>query len=702
MKMISDESHSSRRHESGAGWSAGAMLFCCLALTVALFSPLLLSDTPFLCDDYTLVSTNLEGSSLSAERMLAQFEAPPYGVSQRYYRPLFHLSFAFDFLLGGAEPRVYYLMNCLYHGLTGWLLFMCLISLGAGRAWSTLAALVFLCHPVHIETVTWIAARSSSLAAIFTMGSLVCFVRYRRGFGIWFLFGCGVLFGLGLLTREVVVIVPAVVLAIDLLLGASLRDPEGRGRRGGWLHLLCPYLTLAIVMLLYLGAREHAVGGAASGYGEMLRNLAGGERVGKIVSSLSRHMVPVMASLNGNPALWMELLIGLPSALLILAALRLLWVRSCRGILLLAVVLFVLATLPSLPILDVSKDLMNSRLLYLASVGTSILLAAGGLVIGRGEGSRFFKLATSACLACVIVGGGGLLWFNQRGLIGAGKVCHAFLNAARESGASVLVVPRLEFFPYADREGEGFKNDSGACFAPAPEPRPEEESFKEKRDALSVLINLPLVVNGAYVFWGSVDVALLPLFGEPGIDVLYTELSTKLNREGSFFGPLLAEGVPVLKWNGEQLIPTALHDAGESSEVGRDAKMARAAPLGIVGLKNGPVFEAAEFRPIMELPVPENDTGAYRYRTLTTFGPNTVAAQPAREGQKLVFDPWNEAQSAPLFRALKTLKADAATHGLPLPDLDHIACLLYIEMLGDGRVIARTKHLLLRVNFGEG
>jgi len=698
---VQNESRDTRRESTGELIPAWVWLVAAVLGALLLFLPLILSQLPFLCDDYTVIATNIHKGKLSPDRILQQFVEPPAGVSDRYYRPFFYMSFALDFWIGQNNPLVYYLMNILFHALTAWLLYMMLRFLNAGPAWALLSMWIFLCHPVHIETVSWISARSSSLAALFTLGALASFARYRRTHHWPALLGTGLLFGSGLLTREVVVIVPGLMLVIDLFIKQPSPTTGSPPTPRPISRLLAPYLLAALILGAYLLARSFALGSSETGYTDLVKDLFQFKRIEQILIGFSRYFVPCMESLTGELALWKQLLVALPSLALLLMGLGRISIRARGGLGLLALCLFGFATLPGLPILQVNQDLMNSRMFYLPSAGLSILLAAGALSLGRGKADGVIRTLKIASATIVILGGAVLLVFNQQAVRAAGDEASEFLTQVRNAGVRTLVLPRTAFFPYADRDGDGIKNDATAYFAPLQ----EEESLTaakhsiEAEGALALLINAPRVVKGVYVFWGSLDMALLPLYGEPGIEVLYTEMSPIMHPEGSFFGPLLQDGIELLKWDGQQLRKVRPESIAADSEAGRDFEKAAPASLGTPDLHTSFSFPADAFKPVMTLPDSSEAGLTYRYRALTPFGASMVNAHPRREGDRLLFDPYNDPEAGPIFQALKLLKPNPAASSQSRDGTVSLPCFLMIESLKEGQVQARSRHLRFRIQF---
>jgi protein O-mannosyl-transferase len=102
-----------------------------------------------------------------------------------FYIPLTGLSLAFDFMLGGPNPRIFHLHNLILHLLNTILVFfLCLKILNLSRrnntpenekqpskAWimpaSFLTAVLFGLHPIHVESVAWATERKDLLNGFF-------------------------------------------------------------------------------------------------------------------------------------------------------------------------------------------------------------------------------------------------------------------------------------------------------------------------------------------------------------------------------------------------------------------------------------------------------------------------------------------------------------------------------------------------------
>jgi tetratricopeptide (TPR) repeat protein len=152
-------------------------------------------------------------------------------------RPVTMLSFALNHYAGGPQPYGYRLVNLALHALVGTALFVfscrLLTLLPAARAWRDSAlpiaaagTLVWLVHPVHAQVAAYIWQRSTSLSALFFLGSLLAYLEARWGAGRprWLLFAASAALGLLALGAKQ----NAGVLPLFMLLLEAAFHPEGR------------------------------------------------------------------------------------------------------------------------------------------------------------------------------------------------------------------------------------------------------------------------------------------------------------------------------------------------------------------------------------------------------------------------------------------------------------------------------------------
>jgi protein O-mannosyl-transferase len=129
--------------------------------------------------------------------------------------PLTWLSHMLDCQLFGLQSGFHHLTNELLHALATLLLFAFLNRASHARWPSAFVAFVFALHPLHVESVAWVAERKDVLSAFFWFLALYAYVRYSedRKPANYLLTFCA--FCLGLLAKPMIVTLPFVLLLLD-------------------------------------------------------------------------------------------------------------------------------------------------------------------------------------------------------------------------------------------------------------------------------------------------------------------------------------------------------------------------------------------------------------------------------------------------------------------------------------------------------
>ena len=131
------------------------------------------------------------------------------------WNPLIWLSFMFDYKLFGLNAGGYHVTNLILHIFSTLLLFW-LFNRMTGAIWrSAFVAALFALHPLHVESVAWIAERKDTLSAFFWMLTLCLYVHYtekpviRRYLPVFLCFACA------LMSKPMVITLPIVMILLD-------------------------------------------------------------------------------------------------------------------------------------------------------------------------------------------------------------------------------------------------------------------------------------------------------------------------------------------------------------------------------------------------------------------------------------------------------------------------------------------------------
>ncbi len=138
------------------------------------------------------------------------------------YHPITILTYAIDYSISGLAPYSFHLQSLLFHVLTTILVY-CFVQLLTGRMIAAvITALLFGLHPMHVESVAWVAGRKDVVYGAFFIASCISYLYYIRKGGsqkwIWYA-GSLVMFGCSILSKPVAVSLPITLLVIDLLEG---------------------------------------------------------------------------------------------------------------------------------------------------------------------------------------------------------------------------------------------------------------------------------------------------------------------------------------------------------------------------------------------------------------------------------------------------------------------------------------------------
>lgn len=189
-----------------------ALGFLLLLGTLLLYAPV--KDFEFVnYDDGRFVYNNPHVSSgFTAEGIKWAFTSADID----YWRPLSWLSHMLDVELFGLKAGGHHVTSVLWHTANVLLLYW-FVLLATNRMWPAfLVAALFGWHPVHVESVAWIAERKDVLSVFFWLGALICHVKQHQTNDRRFAFGTAACFLLGLMTKPMLVTLPFQLVLLDI------------------------------------------------------------------------------------------------------------------------------------------------------------------------------------------------------------------------------------------------------------------------------------------------------------------------------------------------------------------------------------------------------------------------------------------------------------------------------------------------------
>jgi protein O-mannosyl-transferase len=338
---------------------------------------------------------NLSGVKLIFISNVWQFMNP--STISNYYRPFHMLLHMLGYQISGLQPHAYHIINILFHCICT--IFVAVIGYRlTGRKWICVAAaLIFGLHPIHAESVAWIAAVPDPSCAAFYFAAFYLYLRdHENPERLRFIIASLFFLLLALLSKEMALTFPLVVIAADWLLHKKLR----------WSR----YAMIAGVFALYIALRLNALGSLAQGARLVKLSLA--EKFLSTIVFAGNYILKLFIphDINAfhvfNPTTSLYSPEFLPASLVLAAyGFGMWWLRRDR----IALFLFCFSLLTLAPVLDIRRlgeNAFADRYLYIPSFGSSILipLIASKIWGIKPKGVRIGELqAGICCLAAVLL-----------------------------------------------------------------------------------------------------------------------------------------------------------------------------------------------------------------------------------------------------------------------------------------------------------
>jgi len=162
-------------------------------------------------DDNSYITENPLITELSWEKIKTIFSTSYMG----HYHPLTLLSYSLEYLFFKLNPFVYHATNLILHLCNSLLVFWFIFLLTDSLLVSLVVALFFGIHPMHVESVTWVSERKDVLYSFFFLGSMICYLFYRRTKEMKYYYLLFFLFVLSLLSKVMAMTLPFVLLLFD-------------------------------------------------------------------------------------------------------------------------------------------------------------------------------------------------------------------------------------------------------------------------------------------------------------------------------------------------------------------------------------------------------------------------------------------------------------------------------------------------------
>jgi Flp pilus assembly protein TadD len=192
-------------------WIRACICICLALITWAVFGQTLRYDFVNYDDPRYVYQNTRITSGLSIANVGWAFTH----IHSENWHPLTTITHMLDCQLHGLKAGWHHFTNVLLHTLAVVLLFVALQRM-TGAIWrSAFVAAVFAVHPLHVESVAWIAERKDVLSAVFFMLTLLAYLHYTRAPSISRYLIVALVVALGLMSKPMLVTLPFVLLLLD-------------------------------------------------------------------------------------------------------------------------------------------------------------------------------------------------------------------------------------------------------------------------------------------------------------------------------------------------------------------------------------------------------------------------------------------------------------------------------------------------------
>jgi tetratricopeptide (TPR) repeat protein len=380
-----------------------------------------------------------------------------------FWHPLTLLSLMLDAAMFGMAPGAFHVTNLLLHMGGTLLLFLALRRMTGAAGRSALVAALFAVHPLHVESVAWVAERKDVLSTFFWMLTLWAWAGFaakgtRRAYWLTL-----VSFALGLMTKPMLVTLPVTLLLLDAwpLQRLAPARPEECRAWTSWIRRWWPLVREKIPFFALAGAAGLVAVFAEGAAVASLEAIPAWTRAANALVGGGTYLVRTIwpAGLTvfyPLPASTPPLAVAAAFLALAVITAASYWLRGRAPYLLVGWLWYLVTLLPVSGIVQIGTHAMADRYTYVPLVGMFVMLAWGGASL-VGPGRRRERAAGVAAAAIVLAFAvaaraqvdtwkdSGALWAHALAVTpGSYYAQHGMGSLLREQGKAREAVPYLQ------------------------------------------------------------------------------------------------------------------------------------------------------------------------------------------------------------------------------------------------------------------
>ena len=404
----------------GRDKNTGSLLLLCIGLVAIILGCYMqVGHHQFLnLDDNGYVTSNPHvAGGITGENVIWAFTSLDEVTGN--WHPITWLSHMADVQFYGMNPRGHHLTSVVIHAISSLLLLLFLFRC-TGSLWqSSFVAALFALHPLHVESVAWVAERKDVLSAFFWLLTLLFYAEYvaKRKPALYLLSLFS--FVLGLMAKPMLVTLPIVMLLMDFWPlqryrhgGEELGECRVSGRITACIKEKIPFFIfsfLSAVITIYAQNK----GGAIKSLDVIPIGLRTENALLAYIKYIAKTLWPrnlaVLYPLSPSIPLWQA--IGSLLVLLFFSA-AVIRARHRRPYLVAGWFWFLVTLVPVIGLIQVGCQSMADRYTYIPVIGLFIIVAWGAADLTRNLRHQKVVLAL---LAGVVISASAALTWQQLG-----------------------------------------------------------------------------------------------------------------------------------------------------------------------------------------------------------------------------------------------------------------------------------------------
>ena len=346
-------------------------------------------------DDNKLVTDNLDIQTFSLQHISNIFS----NFYAANYHPITMFSYMVEHSIFGLNPVVFHTTNIVLHGLNTYLVYHFIRKLTENGFIAFFVSLLFGIHPMHVESVAWIAERKDLLYATFLFLSLIHWINYVTTQTKKYYWYTLVFFVLSLLSKPASVILPPLLLALDYYYNRFTFRNIHLSAKNIFFERL-PFLLLALVMGVVTLYAQKEQGGLT----DLSSHVEGWQRVFVVSYSFVFYFFKILMPIDLSAFypyptdLHWVYYVSLPVALgLMFFAIKL---KNKSPLLFFAAGFFVINLLLTVQIIPIGQAVTADRYSYVSAIGVFLMFA---VVLEKYLNSNTLKMGLIALLSIVLM-----------------------------------------------------------------------------------------------------------------------------------------------------------------------------------------------------------------------------------------------------------------------------------------------------------